>query len=596
MVGRPVAVAVATILLAATAGSASAAVLTVTTAADVVNGDTSTPARLRANPGPDGISLREAILAVHGAPGPHVISFAPMLAGRVIRPATGFTIHQRFVTIAGFYGVNGSPAITIDAQAAFPILFTVRASDVRLSRLRIVNVRFERFAVSVRTGLWFGEPGPNQITNLRVDGNVFENPPSMASTGLAISIGMEADTTGTRIADVTIAGNTFRGFRGVADADFGQEAVHIQPAGTNNVIERVVIYRNLFDDCSFGVELVAANAQNSQVRRVHIVGNTFRMNQQPVNLDHIGTDGRPSTSGNLIADVEIAGNVFHDNRGPDVVLLGGLTNATGNAVLRTRIVNNLMTGNTVYGGVSLVGGREGSSSNQVHDVSIVNNTIVDNVGGGLDVNANLSGGVGNTVTGVVVRNSLFWANTKDFFGVSPAQVDHSLTAQAGFAGMNGNVSGDPLFVNAAAGNFRLRSGSPAIDTGSSSGAPRRDLNCLSRVDDPGTPNSGAGAGRFYDIGAFEFRGGTRDCAAHVTVVAQGGGMVQSHPDLVACASTCLATIPAGRRLVLTARPAPGFVFAGWAGECSGRSDCALTVVTDVRVVARFISVASPLAE
>jgi hypothetical protein len=203
--------------------------------------------------------------------------------------------------------------------------------------------------------------------------------------------------------------------------------------------------------------------------------------------------------------------------------------------------------------------------------------------------------VGNTVTGVVVRNSLFWANTQDFFGVSPAQVDHSLTAQAGFAGMNGNVSGDPRFVNPAAGDFRLRSGSRAIDAGSSRGAPRRDLNCLSRFDDPATPN-GAGTEPFYDIGAFEFRGGARECAAHVTVVVVGGGTVRSNSGLVACASTCVVTLPAGRRLVLTARPAPGSVFAGWAEECSGRSECAMTVVTDVRAIARFTSVTEPLGE
>src|SRR5439155_27196742 len=46
---------------AATARPLGAANLVVTSDADVVNGDTSGPAALLANPGPDGISLREAL-------------------------------------------------------------------------------------------------------------------------------------------------------------------------------------------------------------------------------------------------------------------------------------------------------------------------------------------------------------------------------------------------------------------------------------------------------------------------------------------------------------------------------------------------------
>jgi len=47
---------------------------------DVVNGDTSSPSALIASPGPDGISLREALTAANNAAGPHTISFNAALA------------------------------------------------------------------------------------------------------------------------------------------------------------------------------------------------------------------------------------------------------------------------------------------------------------------------------------------------------------------------------------------------------------------------------------------------------------------------------------------------------------------------------------
>jgi len=67
---------------------ASATTLVVATTNDTVNGDTSSPIALIANPGPDGISLREALLAANNAVGPHIITFAGQLAGQTIALTT----------------------------------------------------------------------------------------------------------------------------------------------------------------------------------------------------------------------------------------------------------------------------------------------------------------------------------------------------------------------------------------------------------------------------------------------------------------------------------------------------------------------------
>ena len=184
-------------------------------------------------------------------------------------------------------------------------------------------------------------------------------------------------------------------------------------------------------------------------------------------------------------------------------MIGGISNgsmvsATGNAITNTSIVNNLIVGDTTYGGISITGGREGSSQNTVSGVSIVNNTIanytgINGNGGAIAVANNLNGGTNNTVSGVAILNTILWSNTPlDFSGVSASQVTTSITAQAGFAGVNGNINANPQFVSPNS-DFQLQSGSPARHAGTTAGAPEVDLDCQLR----GSPPS---------IGAYEFDG------------------------------------------------------------------------------------------
>lgn len=59
---------------------------------DATNGDVRTVAGLLANPGPDGISLAEAIQATNSDPGIYTIRFASALAGGTITVDFGLPV------------------------------------------------------------------------------------------------------------------------------------------------------------------------------------------------------------------------------------------------------------------------------------------------------------------------------------------------------------------------------------------------------------------------------------------------------------------------------------------------------------------------
>ena len=73
-------------------------------------------------------------------------------------------------------------------------------------------------------------------------------------------------------------------------------------------------------------------------------------------------------------------------------------------------------------------------------------------------------------------------------------------------GLNGNLSVNPLYKNAATGSYQLQYRSPMIDAADGALAPATDLMGAPRYDDPRTTNTGiaTAGGAFADMGAFEF--------------------------------------------------------------------------------------------
>jgi hypothetical protein len=498
---------VATMLGAPAVAQQACPILVVATNDDAVNGDTSSPCALIANPGPDGISLREALLAANNATGSGTITvtFASALAGQTIAPSSAngccYIVSRDSVAVIGLTGPDGQPAVTVDATNMF-ILFSVTASNFTLQSLRIIGMGAAspgaKTGVYVRAG---DNGGELQVGNTVIEGNVFSDNPGQAS-GIAVVVGIAFPNAAANavFSNAVIANNTFTNFTNVSSG--GTDAVKLQAEGTNGTVQNVSILHNTFTTVTYPIELVPAFSSGGRILNTHIAANSFSASQTPVIIDPSGDDGQPST-GNTVDGTVIERNALTGNTGPGIMLIGGIGNgstvsATGNAITNTTIVNNLIAGDATYGGISIAGGRQFSSQNTVRGVNIVNNTIANytgcnSCGGAIAVDNNLNGGTNNTVSGVAVLNTILWNNTPlDFSGVSASQVTTSITAQAGFAGVNGNINANPQFVSANS-DFQLQSGSPARHAGTVAGAPAVDLDCQPRGSQP-------------SIGAYEFDG------------------------------------------------------------------------------------------
>jgi hypothetical protein len=161
----------------------------------------------------------------------------------------------------------------------------------------------------------------------------------------------------------------------------------------------------------------------------------------------------------------ITNNLFEHNacRAIDMTL------PTGNT---PQVIGNTMVDNPV--GVH-VDGRVTAVQQVYRDNILVGNQV------GLEV---VFGAAGRNPTW---ENNLVFGSATNYTGIDDQ------------TGLAGNVSMDPAFVDAVHDDYHLQFGSPAIDAGSSAGAPTADFDGVPR------PLDGNGDGlAAFDMGAFEF--------------------------------------------------------------------------------------------
>ncbi|MEM7194138.1 MAG: choice-of-anchor Q domain-containing protein [Pseudomonadota bacterium] len=162
------------------------------------------------------------------------------------------------------------------------------------------------------------------------------------------------------------------------------------------------------------------------------------------------------------------------------------------------VTNCEVTGNhaTNTSGLSAGGIAIGAGGQNIASADITNCTIADNT------SAHSSIPVGGVYMGLVndfhftvdIKNSILWNSQDDIYQEPDpfvtARVTYSDVRDTGDTG-TGVIHSDPLFVGGS--DYRLSAGSPAINSGTSSGAPSADLLGIARP---------FGAG--FDMGVYEY--------------------------------------------------------------------------------------------
>jgi hypothetical protein len=258
--------------------------------------------------------------------------------------------------------------------------------------------------------------------------------------------------------------------------DGGQECISVSKCDTFEVTKNHVHHGGPGTHGGEGID-IKFGSKNGIVAYNHV----HHLSRQGLYADAWTIDTR---------NVAFYGNVVHD-----CAFGAGVASEQGGGLYDITFHNNLIYDTKGPGLYVLM------SAGPLERIQFVNNTVHatgTEWGSGLWLN-------GENARDIVVRNNVFSGNNAAPFLVSKAPlsitVDSNLApvAQPGYA--SGFILGDAKYVNAAAADFRLASGSPAIDSGSSStvyDVVLGDLEGKPRVLDGNCDGTAA-----IDMGAYE---------------------------------------------------------------------------------------------
>jgi uncharacterized protein (TIGR03437 family) len=407
-------------------------VITVTNATVVVNGDTSSVKALVANPGPDGISIQEAIIATNNNPGIWNIQFAPALKGSTIvvdtPPSMGLSyLSGGNVTINGDIDGDGQPDITLSSLSGTATIFIVSGGNT-LYALALRNcgncVNIEpptaKFGLPVATGTTFSNItiGNLVMTNVQNIGIVF-CPACAQAAG--------APPTGNTWDHMLITGNTITG--NVSGPMFG---IQLDLTSGDTLQHTTIANNNLVLPAPNALGItVSANGGVGPANQVldTLISNNSISAAYPSSVILIGDGNGSSVSGALIDGMQIIGNQIsitgsippgdYSHQLLGIVFAVGDSNSDNVLPIEyseNDIARNIgILGNTIAGptrtGIQVYAASGTSMNDAISNLSILGNTLTGGSSTGMALEAGGSLGASSPATGNTLSSVLIQANS-----------------------------------------------------------------------------------------------------------------------------------------------------------------------------------------
>lgn len=187
--------------------------------------------------------------------------------------------------------------------------------------------------------------------------------------------------------------------------------------------------------------------------------------------------------------ISVYGNIVYNTADDGFAI----ASEAGGLLTGISIYNNIAYGNA-NSGISVASWGEPVPSHPISDVTIINNTFYGNGSQGWGVGISLENPDADDIT---IRNNILSQNLYAQILVEETgtglQVDHNLFFGTGTPYGSSYITENPDLVDPSSGDMHLQSSSPAIDAGSSEGAPADDFEGNSRPQ-----------GAEYDMGAYEY--------------------------------------------------------------------------------------------
>ncbi len=393
--------------------------ITVATNSDIIDGNVSRVAALMANPGTDGISLREAIEATNNDPGEYTINFSPQLDDMTIY--TGGTDGADLPPLSGGSviingDIDGDLAPDITIANALPVQgsfgFIIQSSNNTLHALKLEGY-FQGVAI---------KPAAPTTTNTTFRGITVGN---IVMSNVLVGINLHAgqDEEGTWASnnhweDILLINN---------DLDVKQDGItfhfnHTIGDYLDNVIvanNRILVTQDVAS-ASFGIQFMAGFWVGS--------------------------------NGNKMTNITITQNIIQGNPDQAIALISGAVAASENVIDGVRILENeilISDANLYYEagmfGIDLLTGDGASDyidpnyepiiypeDNIIRNIDIIGNMVEGFIAGGMIVSGGCCGARHNTIENVNIIgnqfNSLIPEVEYNFAGMiitsSDARADH----------------------------------------------------------------------------------------------------------------------------------------------------------------------------